>query len=433
MIKNLRKNINTEIGMARELAIYINKYHFSKGVERRLLASAINSLIESMRILNNSVPELLKNISVTRKLSAEKEEASFLENVEFEREQSKIEVTIPKIDREKFLNELSISEASIRKLKKRKKEPGEEIQEFRSARGYLKLSNKFFLNAAVNQINKGRFTSLSVEIKKANIDVLFETYVAMILFTTLISFFVSVLFMIFLMFFSIGFLWPFVSVYEGGYLIRFAKVFWVVLAVPIATFSSLYFYPLIEKKSLEGKIDQELAFAVIHMGAISGSGIAPNEIFRIIGMSKEYPALRKEIRKVLNQINLYGYDLVAALNNTSKNVPSEKLAELFTGLATTIQSGGGLKDFFEKRGDSLLIEYRIEREKYTRAAETFMDLYIGIVIAAPMILMLLLIIISVSGVGFAFTQTQLSFLVIVIISLINIIFLGFLHLKQPRY
>ena len=205
------------------------------------------------------------------------------------------------------------------------------------------------------------------------------------------------------------------------------------LIVPVFVGVGLYAYPSLEKSSLGKKIDQELPFAVIHMGAIAGSGISPNELFKIIGMSKDYPNLRKELRKVLNLINLYGYDLVTALSNASKTSPSTKLAELFSGLATTIHSGGELKEYFEKRGETLLLGYRLEREKYSKVAETFMDIYISVIIAAPMILMLLLIMISVSGISVGFSQFQLTLFIILILALLNILFLGFLHIRQPTY
>ena len=169
------------------------------------------------------------------------------------------------------------------------------------------------------------------------------------------------------------------------------------------------------------------------MSAISGSGIEPSEIFKIIGFSKEYPYLRREIRKVLNQINLYGYDLLTALTNVSKSSPSAKLSELFSGLATTIGSGGGLQNYFEKRAESLLIDYRLEREKYTKVAETFMDIYISVVIAAPMILMLLLVMMSITGFQSGFTPQQITLLIIGVIAIINTLFLVFLEAKQPTY
>ncbi|MEK7124018.1 MAG: type II secretion system F family protein, partial [Patescibacteria group bacterium] len=59
--------------------------------------------------------------------------------------------------------------------------------------------------------------------------------------------------------------------------------------------------------------------------------------------------------------------------NVSKTTPSTKLSELFSGLSTTITSGGNLGEFFAKRADSLLVTYRLEREKYTKIAETFIN------------------------------------------------------------
>ena len=203
--------------------------------------------------------------------------------------------------------------------------------------------------------------------------------------------------------------------------------------MPLATFFVLYYYPSTERDSLAKRIDQELPFAVIHMSSISGSGIEPTQIFKIIGLNREYPFLRKEIRKVLNQINLYGYDLVTALNNVSKTTPSTKLSELFSGLSTTITSGGNLGEFFAKRADSLLVTYRLEREKYTKIAETFMDIYISIVIAAPMILMILLVLISLSSYDVGLSTGQLTALIIGVMGVINVIFIFILHLKQPRY
>ena len=108
----------------------------------------------------------------------------------------------------------------------------------------------------------------------------------------------------------------------------------------------MYFYPSIEKKSVENQINQELPFVVIHMSAISGSMIDPSKIFSIIIATKEYPYLKKEFIKIINEINIYGYDLVTALRSIALDTPSKKLADLFNSLATTITSGGDLPDFF---------------------------------------------------------------------------------------
>ncbi|MAG24184.1 hypothetical protein CMI47_01265, partial [Candidatus Pacearchaeota archaeon] len=384
MIPELQKNIELEIEMLREISNYSRRIEFAHENEQKLLLGAISSLRNSMKIINDSIPELLRETGKGKRLPSigkTNKVKTGLEKISFKREKGEVGVTLSAKNREKFLKELSLSESFIKKLKKRGEEKEEKFEEFKAARGYLKLSNRVFLNTAIDMINKGRFKPLALEIKKANIAVLFETYVAMMLFTSFLSIFVGLLLTVFLIFFSVHLAWPLITVYSGSYLIRIAQVIWIPFVIPIATFLAIYFYPNLEKKSIGGRINQELPFAVIHMSAISGSGIAPAELFKIIGLSKEYPYLQKEIRKVMNQINLYGYDLVTALNNVAKTTPSEKLAELFAGLSTTITSGADLSQFFDKRSETLLVGYRIDREKYAKTAETFMDIYISVVIA----------------------------------------------------
>ena len=237
---------------------------------------------------------------------------------------------------------------------------------------------------------------------------------------------------LFFLVFNIGALPPFITFVEEPLAMRLLKVVWLMVAVPGATMLLSYFYPALEKKSIESRINQELPFAVVHMSSISSSMIEPSKIFQIIISTREYPFLEKEFIKIQNEINVYGYDLVTALRNRSYNSPSKKLSELFNGLATTITSGGGLPDFFDKRAASLLFDHRLEKEKQTKASETFMDIYISAVIAAPMILMLVLMMMRISGLGISLSTGMISLIMVLAVSLINILFLAFLHLKQPE-
>lgn len=432
MIESLRKTVENEIDILRELAIFSRKIEGASPSDRKLLTEGMNSLAEKLRSTNNLISELVNSVETPAEKKIEKK--TVVETSEKKKISAKSRI-LPDIgEREKVLEELSINEAFIKKIKKKKvEESPEKIEEFKKARGYLKLSNRFFLETSDNLIRKGYFTSLPAELKKANLDILFEAYVSMILFSVFLSFFAAIFAVIFFIFFDLSFVAPFISSFTGNLASRLLRIIWLPLIVPIMVFVVLYYYPTLEKKSISKRIEEELPFAVIHMSSISGSGIEPTEIFKIIALSREYPFLRKEIRKILNQINIYGYDLVTALNNVSKSTSNQTLSELLAGLATTINSGGSLSDFFQKRAETLLINYKLEKEKAIKVAETSMDIYISVVIAAPMILMLMLVMISVSGIQIGFTPYELTFLTIGGVALINVIFLGYLQTKRTLY
>jgi len=137
----------------------------------------------------------------------------------------------------------------------------------------------------------------------------------------------------------------------------------------------------------------------------------------------------------MNLINFHGDDLVTALKKVSTASPSAKLRELLDGLATAITSGGSMYQFLDKHAETLLFDYRLERERYSKASETFMDIYISVVIAAPMILLILFVIIGSTGMLINFlglSTGALSILIILIIALLNIGFLAFLRMQQPE-
>lgn len=435
MNEAIKKNLEAQMNMLREISYYSNNLGIFSGQERKFVEGAINSLRRTMKIVNSSLPDILDKIYELPNLPSRKNaDEKVFEKVVVKKGNYNIEVVLNKKLKSQFLKELSINEDFVNKIRKGNiKKKIEKIEQFEAARGYLRLSNKIFLERAKKLVARGKFRELGSSIKRANIDVLFESYISMIFFTTLLAFVVSILVTIFLVFFSLSFSPPFFSLVVESFFTRIVKIFWIPIVLPAAAFLSTYFYPMSEKKSIGAKINQELPFAVIHMSAISGSGIAPSEIFKIIVFNREYKHLRKEVRKVLNQINLYGYDLVTALNNAAKIAPSDKLADLFSGLSSTITSGANLSTFFEKRSESLLLEYRVEREKYTKLIETFLDIYISVVIAAPMVFLLLLILMSVSGIQVGFTSLQLSIFAVMGIAILNIIFLAILQMKEPPY
>lgn len=432
MIEELRKNVDTEIGMVQELYKLSKRMEIALPYEKKIIQETINSLKKNIKTINNSIPKLLTNITIAKRLQAQPKKTE-LEKISFEGKFGSFDLTLSSKDKKNFLSEISTTDNLLSRIKKQKGEIKGIEEEFKDTREYIKISNIFFLDIAKNILKTGKISEFEKEIKKAGMDILVESYIAAALFSAFISFFAGIAIAILLMFFEPSIAFPFFSLYTGSILVKIKYLIIIPPILSILTLIGFYLYPSSEKDSLGKKIDQELPFAVMYMSTISGAGVEPSSIFRVIGTSREYPNIRKEVGKILNQINVYGYDLVTALNNAAKTTPSQKFAALLSGIATTVSSGGDLTNFFQKRTESLLLLYRLEREKYTKLAETFMDVYISLVIAAPMILLLLLVMLAGTSLLSGFSGLQMAIIMVLIVALMNVIFLAFLHLKQPAY
>ncbi len=422
--KELKDKISKEAEIIRELnSLTDNLVNVKDIEEKNMISLQINSLKNLLKKTNKNIPETLKKITLIRQLPQKRK----ISTPQIKSEDKSEKVLIRKPHKSK----LPISKLEKRTLKRIKKKKEEIIEKkIRKPSSYVKFANRIFSNYAISLLKKGKYKDLETNLLKANLKFLPKSYVSVIFFTTLLSVIVSLFILIFFLFFNITSNLPILTKVTEGIFVRFSKIFWILFVIPIGTFLIMYSYPSMEKKSAAWRINQELPFATINMAAISGSMIEPSKIFSIIVSTKEYPYLKREFTKLINDINILGYDLVSALRNSANNSSSKKLTELFNGIATTINSGGNLPTFFDKRAQSLLFEYRVEKEKKTRSAETFMDIYISVVIAAPMILMLLLMMMKISGLGISLSTPMITLIIVLGVTIMNVIFLTFLHLRH---
>ena len=394
--------------------------------EKRMLSSQVKSLEPKLKDAISDFKFLLGRVMFSKPLDIEKlkkdlEDPGTIDvGVRLRSKGGKL-FTLKEIMPDHLENETVSRIRSKRKEKKR----SEAQKKKKDSSYYTKASSRFFSKFSLKLLTKDSFAKLEDQLRKANLNYTSVGYVSIVLMTTFLSIFVAGFLFLFFLFFNFSAVLPIITRVVEPFDARFLKTFWILFAVPISTFLIMYIYPSLEKKSAESAIEVELPFATINMAAISGSMVNPTRIFEILILTNEYPALKKEFTKMLNEINLYGYDFVSALKNTAENSPSKRLSELLTGLATTITSGGDLAGFFDERAETLLFNYRIAQERSSKTAETFMDIYISLLIAAPMILMLLLIIMKMSGLGVSMSFIALSFVISMVVTVVNIIFLAF--------
>ena len=429
----LKTGISKEIKIAKEINALSGEISGKNSEDERSVKEQIKTLKKEMKKAGDGILNLLVNAEVANPLKGAAETApAKIQGKPGENARAKkpgfFDRFLPK-----FSGELSdIERSTLKRIKETEKEQEIARKEIKKPSSYVRTANKMFSDYSAELIKKWKFTELQEYLIKSNLNFLLKSYVSVIILTTAISFAVSVFIFIFFLFFNVSSTLPLVTLANGNIWIRILETFWIMLVVPLTTVLLMYTYPSLEKDSIGRRIDRELPFATINMAAISGSMIDPTKIFSIIITTHEYPNLQKEFTKLINNINVLGYDFVTALRNSTFTTASKKLSELFNGLATTISSGGDLPKFFNERADTMLFEYNLDKEKATKTAETFMDIYISVVIAAPMILMLLLMMMRISGLGLALSSSMITLIMVLSVTMVNIGFLVFLNIKQSN-
>ncbi|MEK6827058.1 MAG: hypothetical protein AABX99_01070, partial [Nanoarchaeota archaeon] len=295
-----------------------------------LLDSAENSRNQQEKKMMEVQHEKLKDFlkKTNEELRANLEEANITTPLAESARVKEPEKEIPKkVEKREPIKKLSekISELDkdiLKRLKKEKEMQKKKVEKVeKKTSDYTQLATRLFSNYAMTLIRQKKFKTVGRDLVKANLGYSLVSYISLMLFNTTVTFAISFILFIFLLFFNLSPMLPIITKVTETFGARFLMVFWIIFVFPAGTFLFMNTYPSLEKKSLGGKIDGELPFAAIHMAAISGSMIDPTKIFSIISSTKEYPNLEKEFNKLLNEINVYGYDLVTALKDSALNSP----------------------------------------------------------------------------------------------------------------
>jgi flagellar protein FlaJ len=264
------------------------------------------------------------------------------------------------------------------------------------------------------------FKELKVSIYKADLKILFRTYIALVFFLSTFIFIVSFLTtLVFSIYLRLNILYTVLG------LIILPSLFSAI------TFLIYYLYPMTLEQKRKNDIEANMPFALNHMAAVAGSGVPPRVMFKVISRFNEYGEIASESNKIIRNIEVFGMDELTSIKDVASRSPSPVFKDFLQGILTTIQTGGSLKSFLKEESEKALFDYRIKRNKYVQQLTIYADFYTALLIAAPLIFIIMLPILSImQGTLFGFGITELINLGLIVLAVLNVMFLIFLQLTQ---
>ncbi|MEM5798175.1 MAG: type II secretion system F family protein [Candidatus Aenigmatarchaeota archaeon] len=266
------------------------------------------------------------------------------------------------------------------------------------------------------------FETLKPHLKGAGMTISLRAWISSCLLTTLLTYTLTFIFI------EIANIYLLLEPFTFLYILVFVPILSAAFS-----FVLLYIYPIELAKSKQKSIDTNLPFALAHMSAIASSGIPPEFMFEMLTEFKEYGEIAKQSKMIVNNMKVFGMSSVAAMKDVAEKSPSKLFRHVILGIASTIEKGGNLVEYLKVMSDKALFEYRIRREAYLKTLSTYADLYTGLLVAAPLIILATLAVMAIVGgeiLGMTIgdvinliTWTGLPFL--------NIMFLIFVHITYP--
>jgi flagellar protein FlaJ len=197
-----------------------------------------------------------------------------------------------------------------------------------------------------------------------------------------------------------------------------------------------YLYPIYRADKHKRELDDELPFTTGYMSILASAGVSPEKMFHSLATLSVPLAASSEAREIVQNVNLFGMDIISALEKTSSRTPSKKLRDMIEGLISTIHTGGSLGAFLRERFKIHMNLKRVSLKKYADSLSMLSEVYVALLLTGPLMLVIMLSVMSVLGGGGLMglsSDLLLSLLTYIGIPICAIIFLIILDSSSPKW
>lgn len=164
------------------------------------------------------------------------------------------------------------------------------------------------------------------------------------------------------------------------------SLMFIVLMIMLYVF--MKFYPQIKQKRSYNDLNQELPYALRHMGVELKSGKGLHDTLVTVS-NANYGSFSQELSRVLEQIR-YGESTENALLEMSNRVGSDGLSRSVQQIVGTLRVGGNLAHSLEVIADDISFDMHVKLKDYSQRLNSFILIYTFAAILAPVILLIML-------------------------------------------
>jgi len=269
------------------------------------------------------------------------------------------------------------------------------------------------------------FKDLDESLKKSGMKINFKAYVSTVVLASLMAFSISMALVPLLLFMVFGLSFVSSLLFGVG----------VSLFAGALTVIALYVYPTYRADTLKRDLEDELPFTTGYMAILAGAGVPPEFIWRSLSQIDGSLATSKTSRNIVRDVELFGFDIISALQTTSKQTPSERFKELVEGFISVIHSGGSLVKYLRDRSQQYMKLKKIALKRFSDTLGVLAEFYVTLMVAGSLIFVIMLAVMSMLGSGsFGLLDSRLLLQLLTYIGLPigSVVFLIILDMLSPK-
>ncbi|MCE7746874.1 MAG: hypothetical protein GPJ51_00640 [Candidatus Heimdallarchaeota archaeon] len=210
----------------------------------------------------------------------------------------------------------------------------------------------------------------------------------------------------------------------------------LVIVLPILVLISMFVFTWVYPSYLVGerksKLEAALPTAAGYMTAMASAGVTPDRIFLSLTKEKIGEAIVKDARKISRDIQVFGYDIVHALEEASLRSPSAKYSSFLEGIVGTFTSGGELQRYLEVSSETLMSDKVQSEKNFIDTLGIMAELFMVMGVVAPIFFIVILAMMSMLGGSAGNANLLMAVMVYIIIPVSELVIIVLIDAQQPE-
>ncbi len=250
------------------------------------------------------------------------------------------------------------------------------------------------------------------ELKKAGMKIYPETYVSMMFFCALLTVPVTITGLVLLYIFQ-----------------------WIPLAfiVPTPIYIMIIFMvtPSMKAGERARALEREMPFAAAYITVMATGGISPYVSFKRLSKVELMPAMRREAREIMRDVEIFGIDPLTALVKSAETNPSDVYRDFVSGYSSTVITGGDIGHFLESKTDDIFKGRSLRIKVAAERLGTLLESFIIVMVLMSLCFYILFSVEAIYSTGMATYSTMLMYTYL-FAPMLSIVFLYLAHGMQPK-
>lgn len=216
-------------------------------------------------------------------------------------------------------------------------------------------------------------------------------------------------------------------------LLYFTRLLFLIFLVPMPAYVMIGFIvtPMSKAGERSTTLEREMPFAATYITVMASGGIPPYMSFKRLADVELMPAMRREARSLIRDVEIFGVDPLSALENAAKTNPLDIFRDFVSGYASTVIIGGDVIHFLETKAEDIFRTRAIRVKAAAERLGMLLESFIIIMVLMSLCFYILFSVESIYSTGMDMGSGIIMY-TYVFTPLLSVVFLYLAHGMQPK-